>query len=98
MARVRANVAAVATLRAIEREDRTASASEQVVLARWSGWGAVPETFDASREDVAWARRELADLLSEEELAAAARSTLKGPLHGRRPGAGDLGRGAPFRL
>jgi len=76
LTRVRANVEAVATLRAIEREGRTASASEQAVLARWSGWGAVPETFDASREDLAWARQGLADLLSEEELAAAARNTL----------------------
>jgi N12 class adenine-specific DNA methylase/SAM-dependent methyltransferase len=74
--RVRANVEALATLRRIEREDRPAAAEEQAVMARWSGWGAVPETFDDSRDDFAWARLELTTLLSDEELAAAARNTL----------------------
>jgi SAM-dependent methyltransferase len=76
VSRVRANVEAISTLRAIEREERAATPDEQAVLARWSGWGAVPETFDPSREDLAWARRDLGAMLSEEELAAAARNTL----------------------
>jgi len=49
------------------------------VLARWSGWGAVPAVFDPQAADHArfgWARAELADLLDERELAAATRSTL----------------------
>jgi N12 class adenine-specific DNA methylase len=45
-------------------------------LARWSGWGAVPEVFDESREEFAWARDQLAGLLTGQELAAAARSTI----------------------
>jgi N12 class adenine-specific DNA methylase/predicted RNA methylase len=73
---VRANIEALATLRAIERERRPATPAEQAVLARWSGWGAVPEVFDPSREDFVWARRRLAELLSDEELSAAARNTL----------------------
>jgi len=73
---VRANVEAISTLHAIERDERAATPDEQVVLARWSGWGAVPETFDPTREDLAWARRDLGAMLSEEELAAAARNTL----------------------
>ena len=52
VARVRANLAALATLRAIEREDRPASPEEQAVLARWSGWGAVPEVFDERQAGV----------------------------------------------
>ena len=59
VARTRANLAALATLRAIQRDDRPASPEEQAVLARWSGWGAVPEIFDERREEYAWAREEL---------------------------------------
>ena len=45
-------------------------------MARWSGWGAVPEVFDDSRNEFAWARDQLAGLLTPPELAAAARSSL----------------------
>ena len=76
VSRVPANVEAISTLHAIEREERDATPDEQAVLARWSGWGAVPETFDPSREDLARARRDLGAMLSEQELAAAARNTL----------------------
>ncbi|MFE1289641.1 DEAD/DEAH box helicase family protein [Streptomyces sp. NPDC058751] len=41
-ARARANVAAVRTLRQIQAEDRSATPAEQKILARWSGWGALP--------------------------------------------------------
>jgi N12 class adenine-specific DNA methylase len=79
VSRVRANVAALRTLRTIQAEARPATADEQPVLARWSGWGAVPAVFDsqAARYDrFAWAREELVALLNSEELAAAARNTL----------------------
>jgi predicted RNA methylase len=46
------------------------------VLGRWSGWGAVPEVFDDRRAEFAWAREQLAVLLSAAELAAARRNTL----------------------
>ncbi|GJF03858.1 hypothetical protein PSD17_28170 [Pseudonocardia sp. D17] len=75
LARVRANIAALQTLRA-PRDDRPFTADEQAILARWSGWGAVPEVFDPLREDLAWARAQLADLLDPEEMKAAARNTL----------------------
>src|ERR1035438_5520974 len=74
--RVHANIAALATLRAIQRETRPASVTDQRVLARWSGWGAVPEVFDTTRPQFAWAREHLSGLLTEQELAAAARSTI----------------------
>jgi N12 class adenine-specific DNA methylase len=45
-------------------------------MARWSGWGAVPEVFDTSKKEFGWARDQLATLLTGPELAAAARSTL----------------------
>jgi hypothetical protein len=43
---------------------RPATTAEQAVLARWSGWGAVAEVFDAARQELAWAREELASLLT----------------------------------
>ena len=76
VARVRANLAALHALRTVQAEHRPATAPEQAVLARWSGWGAVPEVFDDARADLAWARDELRQLLSEAEYAAAARNTL----------------------
>ena len=76
VARIRANLAALTTLRAIQRENRPATPDEQAVLARWSGWGAVPEVFDPDRRAHTWARDELPGLLTPAELAAAARNTL----------------------
>jgi SAM-dependent methyltransferase len=76
VARIRANLAALAVLRETERGGRPAAAGEQAVLARWSGWGAVPEVFDSSREELEWARQDLADFLTPAEMAAAARNTL----------------------
>ena len=55
---------------------RPATPAEQAVLARWSGWGAVPAVFDDKHAELAWAREELARLLSGQEMAAAARNTL----------------------
>jgi N12 class adenine-specific DNA methylase len=64
------------TLRHTQRDGRPATGAEQAVLARWSGWGAVPEVFDPRRPEYTPARVELASLLTPEELAAAARNTL----------------------
>src|SRR5437773_5942016 len=76
VSRVRANLAALSVLRTAQREHRPATPAEQEVLARWSGWGAVPEVFDDRRAEFAWAREQLAVLLSPAELAAARRNTL----------------------
>jgi len=75
-ARVRANLDALTVLRAVERESRPANPGEQARLARWSGWGAVPEVFDPARDGYGWARERLAALVSASELAAAERNTL----------------------
>ena len=63
-------------LRDLKRENRPASAGEQAVLARWSGWGAVPEVFDEARPEYARVREQLAGLMPAAELAAARRTTL----------------------
>ena len=76
VARIRANLAALTTVRAIQREHRPATPDEQEILAHWSGWGAVPEVFDPDRRAHTWARDELSRLLTPAELSAAARNTL----------------------
>jgi SAM-dependent methyltransferase len=76
VSRVRANLAALTVLCALQHDARPAAAAEQAALARWSGWGAVPEVFDETRQEFAWARAQLQGLLSPAELAAARRNTL----------------------
>ena len=53
-----------------------ATAEEQKILARWSGWGAVPNALDERKVDYQWVRDELAGLLSDVEFAAARRTVL----------------------
>ena len=45
-------------------------------MARWSGWGAVPEVFDSANERFAGLRAELEALLGADGYAAASRNTL----------------------
>ncbi|MFE1400367.1 SNF2-related protein [Nocardiopsis dassonvillei] len=74
--RVRNNIAVIRLLRALEDEQRPATAEEQQVLARWSGWGAVPKVFDARSSEFAAERAELLELFSPEEYEAAKTNTL----------------------
>ena len=75
-AKVTANVAALTLLRELQAADRPATVGEQQVLARWSGWGAVPTVFDERSERFADARGELKQLLDEREWRAASKTTL----------------------
>ena len=75
-ARVRANLAALRVLLTLDREGRAADDDERRVLARWSGWGAVPAVFDTRITRWDTERAELRGLLGEAGVAAAARSTL----------------------
>ena len=74
--RLDANLEALRVLRQLDDEGRRATRSEQDVLARWSSWGSVPKVFDPDVAEFAEARAELATLLDETEMAAAARTTL----------------------
>lgn len=56
-------------------EDRWATADEQKVLARWAGWGAVPQVFDEDLDRFADQRAEVRRLLRTEEAWAQARRT-----------------------
>jgi N12 class adenine-specific DNA methylase len=56
-------------------EGRWANADEQAVLARWSGWGAIPQVFDEGDDRYVDERAELRRLLSTEDGWAQARRT-----------------------
>ena len=75
-ARFRANMDAVTTLKRIEAEGRAATADEQEVLSRYTGWGAIPDAFDESKSDWAKEYAELKAALTPEEYEAARESTL----------------------
>jgi len=44
--RLRNNLAAIDLLRTLEKEGRNATAEEKAVLARYVGWGGIPQVFD----------------------------------------------------
>ena len=70
------NVDAIKTLQTIELENRFATPEEQEILARYVGWGGLPQAFDA--ENASWAseHRELQSLLTPEEYESARATTL----------------------
>jgi N12 class adenine-specific DNA methylase len=65
------NVAAIRLVHQIMQEDRPAMPEEQAVLARYVGWGGLPQAFDEKndtyRADPQWQKeyRELRDLVKE---------------------------------
>ena len=70
--RFQRNLDAIRTLKAIEAENRTATAEEQAVLAQYVGWGGLADFFDEKNPRY----NELKDLLTDAEYAAARESTL----------------------
>ncbi len=75
-ARIDANIAVIETLRRVQVDERPATRAEQDILARWSGWGAVPEVFDPRRDTYATSREHLKTLLTPTEYRAAEASIL----------------------
>jgi N12 class adenine-specific DNA methylase/SAM-dependent methyltransferase len=75
-AKARANLAALDVLAVLRDEGRPATAGEQAVLARWSGWGATPGLFDDRDDGWAALRGEVRARLDEAAWAAARRTTL----------------------
>jgi N12 class adenine-specific DNA methylase len=74
--RIVANLAALRALRQIQADQRPATPGEQAFLARWSGWGAVPQIFDEESSRFTTEREELRSLLTDAEYAAARRTTI----------------------
>ncbi|AIQ62526.1 helicase [Paenibacillus stellifer] len=70
------NVEAIRLLRQLEKDNRQAAADEQAVLARYVGWGGIPQAFDDGNPQWGAEYAELRDLLDSEEYASARASTL----------------------
>ena len=73
-AKAKANLAALRVLADLDAEGHQAGVSEQAVLARWSGWGALPRIFDDGDTEWADVRAELRGLLDEAAWDAATTS------------------------
>ncbi|GER16668.1 PLxRFG domain-containing protein [Variovorax boronicumulans] len=69
------NVAAIRLLNELESSGRLATPDEQQVLAKYVGWGGLPQAFDAANAEWSKEHAELTALLSAEDLAAARKST-----------------------
>ena len=65
------NMDAIRTLKQIESENRLATPEEQKVLSKFVGWGGLSQAFD--EENAGWSKeyKELKEMLSDEEYAAA---------------------------
>ncbi|MBF4692320.1 DEAD/DEAH box helicase family protein [Fusibacter sp. Q10-2] len=71
----RANLEAIKTLKVIEVENRMAIDKEQSILARYVGWGGMPQAFDIGASGWSNEYGELKKLLSQEEYESAKAST-----------------------
>ena len=75
-AKLRMNIDAIRTLKAIESEQRLATADEQEALSRYVGWGGCADAFDEAKENWSSEYAELKGLLTEEEYESARASVL----------------------
>ncbi|WP_181019991.1 DEAD/DEAH box helicase family protein [Nonomuraea typhae] len=76
---MRANLEVLAAVQRLDDDGRAATAAEQAILARWSGWGAVPQVFSRRPqhlEQFGEQQARLRELLTDAEYAAARRSML----------------------
>ncbi len=74
--RVAHNLAVIRLMRDLRERDAAPTGAERGVLARWAGWGAVPEVFDETVERYTAQRQELKVLLGAAGYDAARRSTI----------------------
>ena len=72
----RHNLDAIRTLKKIEEERRCANATEQEILAKYVGWGGLPQAFSGAVDSWELERTELQELLTEDEYKSARGSTL----------------------
>lgn len=75
-AKFKQNIAAIAVLKQVESENRTATSDEQEILSRYVGWGGLPDAFDESKAGWAAEYKELEAALTPEEYTSARASTL----------------------
>ena len=74
--KARANIQALWTLRSLQESGNPASPDDAAHLARWAGWGALPEIFDEAKGDWDTQRSALRALMSDREWEAARRTVL----------------------
>ena len=75
-ARYKANADAIKTLRAIMADGRLATAEEQEILAKYTGWGGLSDVFDEKKTDWAKEYKQLKKLLDDGEYKTAKGSIL----------------------
>ena len=75
-AKVKHNVEAIRLLKQLQQENRIASLKEQIVLARFVGWGGLADALIPGKEGWEKEYAQIEELLTEEELQAAKTSTL----------------------
>lgn len=75
--KVRANIEAIRIVKRLDEEKRPATAEEKRALVKYTGWGAfAQELFQDYKREWEPERRQLQDLLTEDEYAAARKSVL----------------------
>ena len=65
------NINAIELLRKLEQEERYADTAEQDVLAKYAGWGGIPEVYDEENESWHDEYIRLKELLTDEEYLSA---------------------------
>ena len=70
------NISAIKLLKKLETSGKQATVRDQEILAKYVGWGGLFDAFDATKTSWAKEYRELKDVLTPEEYAAARASTL----------------------
>ncbi len=75
-AKFRNNVEAIRLLKLLQRENRIATMEEQVILARFVGWGGLANALTPGKEGWEKEYDEITELLTEEEMRSAETSTL----------------------
>ena len=74
--RIKDNINAIKLLKNIESENRLATADEQQVLAKYSGWGGLSKLFDTRIDNFKNEKQELKNILTDKEMENAQASTL----------------------
>ena len=72
VSKIKANLAALRLLKKLEAENRNATSDEKKVLAKYVGWGGLPQVFERGHRNY----DELRELLTKEEWDSARGSTL----------------------
>lgn len=70
------NIEAIKLLKELEETGRYATKEEQSILAKYVGWGGIPQAFVEDHKDFKKEYKELKNILTEEEYNAARKSTL----------------------